>query len=77
MSVVRRSSRWKVTKSNPPEIGILDIEMSNEYSKDHLFGEFSPSIKALQWHSYEVQDLESNNNVTLIRIISNNKVSNF
>ena len=56
----------KVAKSNPPEIGILDIEMSKEYSKDHLFGEFSPSIKALQWHSYEVQDLESNNNVTLL-----------
>ena len=25
-----------------------------------------PLIKALQWHSYEVQDLETNNNVTLL-----------
>ena len=29
--------------------------MSKEYYKDHLFGEFSQSIKALQWHSYEVR----------------------
>ena len=56
----------KVVKSNPPEIGILDIQMSNDYSKDHLFGEFNSSIKALQWHSYEVQDLESNHDVTLL-----------
>ena len=56
----------KVVKSNPPEIGILDIQMSNDYSKDHLFGEFNSSIKALQWHSYEVQDLESNHDVTIL-----------
>ena len=55
-----------VVKSTPPEIGILDISMSSNYSNDHLFGEFNPSFKALQWHSYEVQDLENNNNVTLI-----------
>ena len=55
-----------VVKSIPPEIGILDILMNISYSKDHLFGEFNPSIKALQWHSYEVQNLESNNNVTLL-----------
>ena len=54
----------KVVRSNPPEIGILDIQMSIDYSKDHLFGEFNSSIKALQWHSYEVQDLESNHDVT-------------
>ena len=56
----------KVVKSNPPEIGILDIQMSSDYSKDHLFGEFNSSIKALQWHSYEVQDLESNHDVTIL-----------
>ena len=55
-----------VVKSTPPEIGILDITMSKSYSSDHLFGEFNSSIKALQWHSYEVRDLERNNNVTLL-----------
>ena len=55
-----------VVKSTPPEIGILDITMSETYSNDHLFGEFSSPIKALQWHSYEVQNLESNNDVTLL-----------
>ena len=56
----------KVVKSDPPEIGILDINMNSEYSNDHLFKQFEPTIKALQWHSYEVQNLESNKNVTLL-----------
>ena len=55
-----------VVKSTPPEIGILDILMDSSFSNDHLFGEFNPSFKALQWHSYEVQNLENNNNVTLL-----------
>ena len=55
-----------VVKSTHPEIGILDILMDSRYSNDHLFGEFNSSFKALQWHSYEVQDLENNNNVTLL-----------
>ena len=55
-----------VVKSTPPEIGILDILMDSRYSNDHLFGEFNSSFKALQWHSYEVQGLENNNNVTLL-----------
>ena len=56
----------KVVKSTPPEIGILDINMDAASSKDHLFSEFSPTVKALQWHSYEVQNLESNIDVTLL-----------
>ena len=56
----------KVIKSTIPEIGILDINMSDAYSNDHLFGKFDSTIKALQWHSYEVQSLESNNDVTLL-----------
>jgi GMP synthase-like glutamine amidotransferase len=55
-----------VVKSTPPEIGILDILMDSSFSNDHLFGEFNSSFKALQWHSYEVQGLESNNHVTLL-----------
>jgi len=55
-----------VVKSTPPEIGILDISMSKHYSSDHLFGEFNSSIKALQWHSYEVRGLEMNKDVTIL-----------
>jgi GMP synthase-like glutamine amidotransferase len=56
----------KVVKSSPPEIGILDIQMGEEKKKDHLFSRFPNSIKALQWHSYEVAGLERNNDVTLL-----------
>ena len=55
-----------VVKSVPPEIGILDVDMKNNYIADNLFSDFSSSIKALQWHSYEVQNLETNNEVTLL-----------
>ena len=56
----------KVVKSNPPEIGILDINMSSERYADRLFSEYPEKIKALQWHSYEVIGLEINNNVKLL-----------
>ena len=56
----------KVVKSVPPEIGILDIDMKEEKKNDLLFSQFPNSIKALQWHSYEVAGLEKNNNVTLL-----------
>ena len=56
----------KVVKSIPPEIGILDIDMEEEKKNDLLFSQFPNSIKALQWHSYEVADLEKNSNVTLL-----------
>ncbi len=55
-----------VNKSNPPEIGILDVNMEDNYLSDLLFFEFNSSIKALQWHSYEVQNLETIDNVTLL-----------
>ena len=56
----------KVVKSKPPEIGILDISMSDSYLNDQIFNGFHSSFKALQWHSYEVQHLENNNDVTLL-----------
>jgi len=56
----------KVIKSDPPEIGILDIDLLNEKKTDYLFSSFPNTLKALQWHSYEVSDLENNNNVKLI-----------
>ena len=56
----------KVVKSNPSEIGIMDVNFLNEKKNDTLFSKFPKKIKALQWHSYEVKDLENNNNITLI-----------
>jgi len=55
-----------VVKSEPPEIGILDITMQDAYKQDKLFSSFNPTIKALQWHSYEVQNLENNSDITLL-----------
>ena len=56
----------RVMKSKYPEIGILDIKLSEKKKKDILFSNFPNKIKALQWHSYEVMGLENNKNVTLI-----------
>ena len=56
----------KVVKSNPSEIGMLDINFLNEKNSDTLFSSFPEKIKALQWHSYEVTDLEHSNDVTLL-----------
>ena len=56
----------KVVKSNPAEIGIMDINLSDNKKDDKLFSEFPEKIKSLQWHSYEVQGIENNKDVTLI-----------
>jgi len=56
----------KVVKSSPPEIGILDINIEDEKMNDQLFLDFPKKIKALQWHSYEVVDLENNKDITLL-----------
>jgi len=56
----------KVIKSNPPEIGILDINLNKERILDNLFYEYPEKIKALQWHSYEVVDLEKNKDITVL-----------
>ena len=56
----------KVVKSNPAEIGIMDINLSDNKKDDKLFSEFPEKIKSLQWHSYEVQGIENNKDVTLL-----------
>ena len=56
----------EVVKSSPPEIGILDIHMDQKKKDDQLFSTFPDTIKALQWHSYEVIGLENNQNITLL-----------
>ena len=56
----------KVVRSEPSEIGMLDIDFLKTKDGDNLFSSFPNKIKSLQWHSYEVQNLENNKNVTLI-----------
>ena len=56
----------KVVKSNPAEIGIMDINFSDNKKNDKLFSEFPDKIKSLQWHSYEVQGIENNKHISLI-----------
>ena len=56
----------KVKKSNPAEIGILNIDFFQSKENDILFSNFPDKIKALQWHSYEVTGLEKNKDVTLL-----------
>ena len=56
----------KVVKTNNPEIGMLDVNFLDEKKKDILFSDFPEKITSLQWHSYEVQELEKNKDVTLI-----------
>ncbi|OCW83044.1 glutamine amidotransferase [Pelagibacteraceae bacterium GOM-A3] len=56
----------KVVKTNNPEIGMLDVNFLEEKKKDMLFADFPQKITSLQWHSYEVQELEKNRDVTLL-----------
>jgi GMP synthase-like glutamine amidotransferase len=56
----------QVVESQPPEIGVLDVNMTPTAADDPLFHDYPPTIKALQWHSWEVRGLESNPDVTLL-----------
>ena len=56
----------EVIKSTKPEIGMLDVNFSKEKNKDLLFSSFPEKVKALQWHSYEVINLEKNKDITLL-----------
>jgi GMP synthase-like glutamine amidotransferase len=67
----------QVTKSEPPEIGVLDIDMTPASRQDSLFGTFPAVIKAVQWHSYEVQGLETNPNVTVLGSSANTRYQIF
>ncbi len=55
-----------VVKSNSPEIGMLNINFSENKKSDLLFNEFPSQIKSLQWHSYEVQQLDKIKDITLL-----------
>lgn len=56
----------QVVPSQPPEIGVLDINLSAARQNDLLFSSFPPVIKSVQWHSYEVQGLENNPDVAIL-----------
>ena len=55
-----------VVKSDPAEIGIMNVDFLKHKKNDVLFSTFPEKIKALQWHSYEVKNLESNKDITLL-----------
>ncbi len=55
-----------VVASDPPEIGVLDIDMTPAARDDALFAGYPPVIKAVQWHSYEVRGLDALPEVTLL-----------
>ena len=56
----------EVVESSPPEIGVLDIDMTAAAKDDPLFTGYPATIKAVQWHSWEVRGLDSNPEVTLL-----------
>ena len=56
----------KVIKSKTAEIGIMDIHFTKEKNNDILFSSFPENIKSLQWHSYEVDDLNENKDVKVL-----------
>ncbi len=56
----------QVVSSEPPEIGVLDIQMAAAARDDPLFGDYPATIKAVQWHSWEVTGLDYNTDVTLL-----------
>jgi len=46
--------------ARPPEIGILEIELTEEGKADPVFGALPASQKCLQWHSVEVAQMPEN-----------------
>ena len=67
----------KVIKSAKPEIGMLDVSFAKQKESDLLFSSFPNKIKALQWHSYEVTNLEQNKDITLLASSSSTKYQIF
>jgi GMP synthase-like glutamine amidotransferase len=55
-----------VIKSKPAEIGIMDVNFSEKKNDDILFSSFPKKIKSLQWHSYEVDGLSNNKDITIL-----------
>ena len=45
---------------------MMDINFTKEKNQDNLFSKFPDKIKSLQWHSYEVQGIDKNQDITLL-----------
>ena len=56
----------KVIKSKIPEIGMMNIHFNKKKNEDNLFSSFPEKIKSLQWHSYEVDGLDNNKDISII-----------
>ena len=67
----------KVIKSSPPEIGLLNINMLDKSQNDNIFSSFPLTLKALQWHSYEVSNIENIKNVEILASSKTTKVQIF
>ena len=52
---------------------MLNVNFSKNKKNDPLFYKFPEEITSLQWHSYEVQGLEENNDVTHLASSSETK----
>ena len=66
-----------VVKSKKPEIGMLNINFLDNKKSDLLFNQFPDQIKSLQWHSYEVQELDKKKDITLLASSSETKYQIF
>ena len=38
-----------------PEVGVMDVSLTEDGRDDPLFDGFEPNVRCLQWHSYEVR----------------------
>lgn len=56
----------QVVSSAPPEIGVLDVQLRPAGADDPLFRGWPATLKTLQWHSYEVQGLDSQPQVSIL-----------
>ncbi len=56
---------------------MLEINFLKKKENDIIFSTFPEKIKALQWHSYEVVNLENNKDVTLLASSPNTKYQIF
>ena len=52
--------------------GRKNINLTKEARMDEIFSSFPKSLKALQWHSYEVQNLE---NIKDVKILASSDVT--
>ncbi len=50
----------KCGKLDPPEIGVLDIELTDAGRRDPIFADMPDTQRALQWHSVQVTEAPDN-----------------